>query len=44
MMGLLHYDGGDVYFESLLSQGSDKVLRIYEFNTVSEKPEWGACQ
>jgi len=44
IMGLLHYDGGDVYFKSLMRQGSDKVLRIIEFNTISEKPEWGACQ
>jgi hypothetical protein len=43
IMGMLYYEGGYVYFESLLSQGYDKVLRIYEFKTISKKPEWGTC-
>jgi hypothetical protein len=44
-IGLLHYEGGDIYFVSNLVEGSDKAWGIYKFYTDSEvepKP-WAGC-
>ncbi|MBU1749717.1 MAG: hypothetical protein KKA73_18695 [Chloroflexi bacterium] len=44
--GILHYEGGTVFFESNLSQESDGTWRIYGFRLrpdIAPAP-WGACQ
>ena len=44
-IGLLQYEGGDIYFVSSLVEDSNKALGVYKFHTDSEvdpKP-WAGC-
>ncbi len=44
-IGLLHYEGGDIYFVSNLVEGPEKAWGIYKFYTDSEvEPKlWAGC-